>query len=195
MKIHENRVRSEPALVASLIPFHLLNDCLPGRCAFSDIDGVAGQGGDGMQWVRAATERNGHWLMLEWKREGQWDRDVNRGQRDLLLAPTRQPHRDGKPFGTLFVVEGPTLDKDATDPEAVEWRGRIKAPGAGAPAWRDADYFILLHYLLYWSRWVDPDIFFEEYGDYSPWEMVLRGVGNCPQPPDKRTGEGQWRPS
>ncbi|MCC7409870.1 MAG: hypothetical protein IT442_17520 [Phycisphaeraceae bacterium] len=78
----------------------LLADCLPGRIAFGDIDGI--------------VEINGNLLLLEWKEHSQ----IATGQRILFQRLTRLCP------ATVLIVEGDAQDMSVTSLRTV-WQGEI----------------------------------------------------------------------
>jgi len=78
-------------------------DCLPGRIAFTDVDGI--------------VEINGNLLLMEWKEH----RGVGVGQRILFERLTRFCP------ATVLIVEG-DAESMAVDSVATVWGGRIGPP-------------------------------------------------------------------
>ena len=75
-------------------------DCLPGRIAFGDVDGI--------------VEINGNLLLLEWKEH----QEISRGQRILFERMTRLCP------ATVLVVEGDAEDMAVSSIRTI-WNGEI----------------------------------------------------------------------
>ena len=97
-------------------------DCLPGRIAFTDIDGI--------------VEINGNLLLLEWKDH----QEVGTGQRILFERLTRFCP------ATVLIVEG-NAESMAVESVRIAWGGHI-----GGPCPADLDHLRkMVHDWAYWA--------------------------------------------